>query len=77
MGGINDMLQMMFLVAFSFFPLFHLVGVISLSLSISLNPKPLSILLLNNLYSDFAEALNSCRIAEDSATFLCTSCFLV
>ena len=35
MGGINDMLQMMFLVAFSFFPLFHLVGVISLSLSLN------------------------------------------
>ena len=39
MGGINDMLQTMFLVAFPFFPLFHLVGVISLSLSISLNQQ--------------------------------------
>ena len=80
-GIINDMLQTTFLVTFSFFPLFHIVGVISLSLLWIKNFYRffffLSTLLLNNLCSDFAETLNTCNSAEDSTMFLCTSCFLV
>lgn len=64
-GIINDMLQTV-LGYFSPSFLSFTSRKSSLSLSMSLSQPPSSVLQLNNLYSDFAEALNTCSIAEAS-----------
>ena len=66
-GIINDMLQTMFLDTLPLLSSFSYHGShLSLSLSVSLSQQLSSVPLLNNLYSGFAEAVNSCSVAEAS-----------